>query len=294
VAKPKITPPKKVDVADAAAQIEVPGIKWKVVAAIAGGFAILWLTALMTVPAVGYWGVGVVGVLTLVALGFAVYIYRLTSKQREILDIMKSAGGEGRQAALEKLGAEGSKDAMKAIAHAQLLAQEDPNKALEVLESIDIAKAPTLIQDEVRSQRAMMYLFMNRPNEARPLVDEMKLERQAEPKAKAKFAAVIAECLARTGKPDEAKKLLDTYKADDPAWAAEVGVLLYRAQVYTYTATKNRGLAKRALDALIQIDPNMVAPFVQKSVKPDMQKLALQALSDAGMAPRQQIKVRMK
>ena len=295
MAKPKITPSKKVDVADAAAQLEVPGIKWKMVGAIAGGFVILWLTALMTVPAIGYWGVGAVGVLTLVALGFAVYIFRITRKQREILDIMKSATGEeGRRAALEKLAGEGSKDALKAIAHAQLLAQEDPHKALEVLEAIDIAKAPTVVQDEVRSQRAMMYLFMNRPQDARPMVDEMKLERQPEPRAKAKYAAVIAECFARTGKPEEAKKLLDTYKADDAAWAAEVGMLLYRAQVYTYMETKNRGLAKRALDALVQIDANMLAPFVQKGVKPETQKLAMQALADAGLAPRQQVKMRMK
>ena len=37
VAKPKITPSKKVDVADAAAQVDIPAIKWKVVAAIVLG-----------------------------------------------------------------------------------------------------------------------------------------------------------------------------------------------------------------------------------------------------------------
>jgi hypothetical protein len=295
VAKPKINPPKKLDIADAASQVAAPGIKWKVVGAIALGFAILWVTALMMVPAIGYWGVGGMGALTLAALGFGIYLLRITSKQREILDIMKSASGEeGRKAALEKLAAEGSKDALKALAHAQLLAQDDPHKALEVLESIDIAKAPGVVQDEVRSQRAMMYLFMNRPKDARPLVDEMKLERQPEPRAKAKYAAVIAECFARTGNEKDAKALLDTYRADDATWSADVGPLLYRAQVYTYAVTKNRGLAKKALDQLIAIDPNMVAPFVQKNVKPELQKLAMQALADAGMAPRAQMKTRMK
>ncbi len=295
MAKPKIPLPKKIDIAEAAAQLELPGVKWKIVGAILGAFVILWLTALMTVPAIGYWGVAAVGVLTLVALGFGLYIFRITRKQREILGIMKSASGEeGRKAAIEKLAEGGGKDALKALAHAQLVSQQDPNKALEVLEAIDISKAPTVVQDEVRSQRAMMYLFLNRPQEARPLVDAMKLERQPEPKARAKYAAVMSECLARTGKAEDAKKLLDTYKADDPAWAAEVGVLLYRAQVYTYTATKNRGLAKRALDALVRIEPNMLAPFVQKGMKPEVQKLAMQALADAGLAPRQQVKMRMK
>ena len=295
MAKPKISPPKKVDVAAAASQVDLPGIKWKVVGAIAGGFAVLWVLALMMTPSIGYWGVGVVGVLTVAALGLGAYVFRMMSKQREILDIMKGASDdEGRRAAMEKLAAGGSKDALKALAHAQLLAQEDPQRAIEALEAIDIEKAPTVVQDEVRAQRAMMYLFTNRPKDARPLVDEIKPERQPEPKAKAKYVAVIAETFARTGKPDEAKKLLEETKADDARWLAEVGPLLYRAQVYTYMETKNRGLAKKALDALVGIEPNMVAPFVQKNVKPELQKLAMSALADAGLAPRPQMKMRQK
>lgn len=294
MAKPKINPPKKVDIAEAAAQVEAPRIKWKIVGTVVLGFVVLWVTAAMMVPSVGYWGIGIVGALTVAALGLALYVWRLTRKQREILDIMKGAQGkEGIKEAIERLGAD-NKDALKALARAQLLAQEDPQKAIEALEAIDIEKAPTVVQDEIRSQRAMMYLFMGRPKDARPLVDEIKLDRQPEPKAKAKYVAAIAEAFARTGKPEEAKKLLLEYKADDPTWAAEVGPLLYRAQVYTFFATKNRGLAKKALDALIAVDPNMVAPFVQKSVNPELQKLALGALADRGLAPRPQMKMRMK
>jgi hypothetical protein len=295
VAKPKISPPKKVDVAQAAAQVEIPGIKWKVVGTVLGGFALLWVTALMMMPSFGYWGIGVVGALTLAALGLGLYVWRLTYKQREILDIMRGAQGDaGRREAIERLGAAGEKDALKALARAQLMAQEDPQAAIEALEAIDIDKAPAVAQDEVRSQRAMLYLFLNRPKDARPLADAMKIERQPEPKAKAKYAAVVAEAFARTGKAAEAKKLLDEYKADDARWAADVGPLLYRAQVFTYMETKNRGLAKKALDALVKIEPNMLAPFVQKGARPELQKLAMQALSDAGLAPRQQMKMRMK
>jgi tetratricopeptide (TPR) repeat protein len=295
VAKPKISPPKKVDLAEAASQLEMPRIKWSIVGAIALGFAVLWVTALMMMSAIGYWGVGAMGVLTLLAIGLGLYVFRMTSKQREILQIMKGAQGvEGRREAIERLAADGDKDALKAIARAQLLAQEDPNAALLVLESINIEKAPAMVQDEVRSQRAMMYCFMNRVKEARPLVDDIKLERQPDRKVKAKYAATIAETYARTGNPDGAKKLLDEYKADDPAYANEVGPLLYRAQVYTYSLTKNRGLARKALDALIQMDPNMVAPFVQKNAKPELQKLAMEALGAAGLAPRPQMKMRMK
>jgi hypothetical protein len=295
VAKPKIQPPKKVDIAEAASQIEMPRIKWKIVGTVLLGFAVLWITSLMMMPTFGYWGIGVVAVLTLAALGLALYVWRLTRKQSEILEIMRGAqGAGGRQQAIDRLGVGSDKDALKALARAQLIAQEDPQRAVEALEAIDIEKAPAVVQDEVRAQRAMMYLFMNRPKDARPLVDQIKLERQPDAKSKAKYVACIAEGFARTGKAEEAKRLLQEYKADDPAWAAEVGPLLYRAQVYTFFATKNRGLAKKALDQLIVVDPNMVAPFVQKTVNPELQKLALSALADAGLAPRQQMKVRQK
>jgi hypothetical protein len=295
VAKPKISAPKKVDIAEAAAQVEMPRIKWKIIGTVLLGFLVLWVTSLMMMPTVGYWGVGVVAVLTIAALGLGIYVWRMTQKQREILDIMRGASGEGgRREAIERLAVGADKDAMKALARAQLLAQEDPQLAIAALEAIDIEKAPTMVQDEVRSQRAMMYLFMGRPKDARPLVDEIKIDRQPDPKSKAKYAAVIAEGWGRTGRHVEAKKLLEDFKADDPQWSVEVGPLLYRAQVYTYVATKNRGLAKKALDQLIALDPNMVAPFVQNNVNPELQKLALSALSDAGLAPRPQMKMRMK
>ena len=295
MAKPKISAPKKVDIAEAASQVEMPRIKWKIIGTVLLGFLVLWITSLMMMPAVGYWGVGVVAVLTIAAAGLGIYVWRMTQKQREILDIMRGASGEGgRRDAIAKLGLGSDKDAMKALARAQLLAQEDPQLAIEALEAIDIEKAPTVVQDEVRSQRAMMYLFMGRPKDARPLIDEIKIDRQPDAKSKAKYAAVIAEGWGRTGRHVEAKKLLEDYKADDPQWSVEVGPLLYRAQVYTYVATKNRGLAKKALDQLIALDPNMVAPFVQKNVNPELQKLALAALADAGLAPRPQMKMRMK
>lgn len=295
MAKPKISPPKKIDIAEAASQVEMPRIKWKIVGTVLAAFLVLWITAAMMYSVISYWGFVVVGILTIAALGLGLYVWRLTSKQKDILEIMRAAQGEGgRKEAIERLAAGADKDAMKALARAQLLAQEDPQKSLEALEAIDIEKAPALVRDEVRSQRAMMYLFMNRPKDARPLVDEIKLERQPDVKAKAKYAATIAEAFARTGSADEAKKLMTEYKADDPQWAAEVGPLLWRAQVYTFMGTKNRGLAKKALDQLIAIDPNMVAPFVQKNMNPELQKLAMQALGDAGLAPRAQMKMRMK
>ena len=126
---PSKRPKLQTDLAAALAEQETPAIKWKAILQIAGAIAVLWVTAFILVPFVSYWGVGIVAVLTLVALGFGVYVWRLTTRSRAIIDIMKSAVDEqGRQRAIEALGAD-SKDAMKALARAQLLGQSDPQEA---------------------------------------------------------------------------------------------------------------------------------------------------------------------
>jgi protein-S-isoprenylcysteine O-methyltransferase Ste14 len=92
------------DLSEALSRQEAPQMKWKAIAQIAGVIAVLWVTAGMLVPYVGYWALGAVGVLTLVAIGFGIYIWRLTTRSRAILDIMKGATDEsGRQRAIEAL-----------------------------------------------------------------------------------------------------------------------------------------------------------------------------------------------
>jgi hypothetical protein len=289
-----VTNPKKrslapKDPAEALSKIEVPEIKWTAIAQIAGGLAVLWVTAFIAVPYISYFGVGVVGLLTLAAIGFGIYVWRLTTRQRSILQIMKGATDEeGRKKALDALG-EGGSDAMKALARAQLLAASDPVEAQKVLEAIDLKKAPMVVQDEVRAQLALMYLRVARVRDARALADEMRLDRQPQPKAKAFYAAVMAESFARTGKADEAKKLLDTYSADDPAFT-EVRAMLLRAQVFTYFQLKKRGLATKALQTLADVEPGMVAAFTLKGTPPEIIQLARQTLAQAGFAPKMKIK----
>jgi hypothetical protein len=278
------------DPAEALAQIETPQIKWTVIVQIAGGLAVLWVTAFMAVPWVSYFGVGVVALLTLAAIGFGIYVWRLTTRQRTILNIMKSATDpEGRRKALEELGQGGDSDAMKAVAKAQLLAATDPAAAQSVLEAVDVKKAPMVVQDEVRAQLALLYLRNHRVREARALADEMRLDRQPQPKAKAFYAAIMAESFSRTGNADEAKKLLDTYSADDAAYA-EVRAMLLRAQVFTYFQLKKRGLAKKAMDRLAEIEPGMLAAFTLKGTPPEIIQLARQTLAQAGFAPKMKIK----
>ena len=277
------------DPAEALAQIETPQIKWTVIAQIAAGLAVLWVTAFMAVPWISYVGVAIVGAITLAAIGFGIYVWRLTTRQRSILNIMKSATDEeGRKKALAEL--EGSEsDAMKALAKAQILAASDPGEAQKVLEGIDLKKAPMVVQDEVRAQLALMYLRNARVREARALADEIRLDRQPQPKSKAFYAAIMAESFARTGKADEAKKLLDTYSADDPAFT-EVRPMLLRALVFTCFQLKKRGLAKKAMDTLAEVEPGMVAAFTLKGTPPEIIALARQTLAQSGFAPKMKIK----
>lgn len=273
--------------------LETPKTNWKVIAQIAAGGAVLWIMAVGLMPWIGWWGIGIVGALTVVALGFGVYVWRLTSKSRAIVDIMKGATDEqGRKAALEQLSsAKGAgKDAMNALARAQLLAQENPQEAIGVLEAIDLAKAPAVVQDDVRSNLALMYLNTGRVKDARALADRVRLDRQPQAKAKAMYAAVVAESFARTGKADDAKKLLETYDATDPEYG-EVRAMLLRAQVFTFTATKNRGLARKSMEQLLAVEPNLLGVFVQKGVNPELRKTAMAFLQRAGAVPKQKMKL---
>jgi hypothetical protein len=256
------------------------------------GFVAFWALAIGLIPWTGYIGVGIAGVLTLAALGFGLYMWRLTKKSQGIVDILKTAtDAEGRKAALEKLDAKVEKgDAMAALAKAQLVAQEKPAEAIKVLEAVNVDKAPVAIRDDVRANLGLLYLMHGRAREARELADQITFKNQPQPKAKAMYAAVVAEAFARTGKSKEAKNLLETYPAEDPAYG-EVGGMLYRAQVYTFMATKNRGLAKQAMTKLGSIDPNMVAAFVGKGNSPDIQKMAKQVIQGLGVIPKQRVRM---
>ena len=291
MAKNKPEKPKPRDPNEALANIERPQVKWKLVAQVGIALAILWALGIGLEPWIGIWGIVVVGVLTAVVLGFAVYLWRLTRKSAAIVDILKGATDEeGRKAALEKLREGKGGDAMRALAEAQLVAREDPNGAMKILEGIDLKKAPAVVQDDVRANLAMLYLMHNRTKDARELADEIRLDRQPQPKAKAMYAAVVAEAFSRTGKTDEAMKLLETYEAGDPAYG-EVNAMLYRAQVYSYTAAKKRGLARKAMERVAAIDPNMVASFAMKGGNPQLAKMAREILQATGAVPRQKMKV---
>ena len=268
-----------------------PMFNWRNLGIIGAAFAVLWLIAVGLVPMVGYWAVGGMAVITIAAAGFGIYLWRLISKQKAIGEILAGASTqEGRAAALAKLEAGDAKDAMNALAKAQLQAQEDPEVAIKTLEGVDIEKAPAAVQDQVRTMLALMYLSVGRTKEAGPVASAIRLDNAPDPKSKALSAAVMAESLARNGNPVEARKLVDTYSADDAAFA-EVRPMLLRAQVFTFFGEKKRNLARKAMDSLIALDPNMIGTFAHPKMNPELQKMAREALGDAGFQTRARMKV---
>jgi hypothetical protein len=289
----KAPKPERPDPAAALAKLERPQVRWKIIAQIVLGFAVVWALAIGLMPWLGIWGVVGASVLSAVAIGFGIWILRLMRKSAGIVDILKTATDEaGRKAALEKLAAREG-DAMAALARAQLVAQEKPFEAIEILEAVDLKKAGMTVEHDVRANLAMLYLMVNRTREARELADQIRLDKQAQAKSRALYAAVMSEAFARTGKADEAKTMLETYDANDPE-LREIRPLLLRARAYTFVATKNRGLARKAVEDLAAIDPNMVAAFLQKGGNMELAKIAREIAQTLGVVPKQKIKMRMK
>lgn len=276
------------------------GIKWRAVALIVVAFIVLWGTALGVLQSTpdSYFGwvmVAVVGVLTVVAIGFGIYIWRLTKRSKGIQAILAEAtDAEGRKRALEKLEAGDSSDAMNALARARLVGEQgNPGEAMKILEEIDIEKAPAPVQDDIRANLGLMYLVSGRAKDARKLADEIRLDRQPNATSKAMYAAMCAEAFARTGAADEAVKLLETYKPSDPEYG-DAQAMLWRADFYASMARKKRGRAQTALNRLAKIDENQLGPFIGKGARPMYQKMAMKALKSAGKMPKQKMKVQRR
>ncbi|MAQ17039.1 MAG: hypothetical protein CMN30_19880 [Sandaracinus sp.] len=285
---------RRAEMNEALANMEGPKTPWKLIVQIGIGFAVLWVVAGMLTPYIGYWGLGVAGVLTLIALGFGVYIWRLTRKSSDIMQILKGAtDAEGRDAAIAALQAKGD-DVMGKLAQAQLVGQEDPKEAMRVLEEIDLEKAPKLLQNDVRAQLGLMYLLHNRAKDARKLADDIKLDAQPQPKQKAMYAAIIAESFARTGKVKEANDLLADYDPDAAGSDefAEMKPLLYRAQMFAALRDKKRGRARTAMMRLAKLDPNQLGAFLQKGTHPEVKRLAREVLEKEGFVPKQKVQMR--
>jgi hypothetical protein len=238
---------------------------------------------------VQYIALGLPVALTLAAGGLIFWIVRQTRKARGVVGILQKAGGgtkDERDAAIAALDAQyKSNDPTAAFAKAQLLMQEDPRKALEVLETINLNKVMANMADEARGQRAMIHLMLGEVTRARDLVDGIQLARHQDARSRAMLASVVSEAWARTG---QAKRAVDTLSVIDPEdeQLAQLKPQIYRSQAFAFAYTNDMKQARRALKRLVGLDARLLGGFLDKKTHPLLQREAKKMLEQSGAIPR--------
>jgi hypothetical protein len=238
---------------------------------------------------VQYIALGIPAALTLAAAGLIFWIVRQTRKARGVVGILQKAGSgskDERDAAIAELDAQyKSNDPTAAFAKAQLLMQEDPRKALEVLETINLNKVMANMADEARGQRAMIHLMLGEVTRARDLADGIQLSRHQDARSRAMLASVVSEAWARTG---QAKRAVDTLSVIDPEdeQLAQLKPQIYRSQAFAFAYTNDMKQARRALKRLVGLDARLLGGFLDKKTHPLLQREAKKMLEQSGAIPR--------
>lgn len=224
----------------------------------------------------------IVGVLTLVLIGVLIWAFRMLRKQRGLVSLLQGAttSPEARREALAKLDAgKDANDPVNLFARAQLLAQDDPKAALQLLQSVELSKFPGAMQDDVALLKTQLYLGMGRTADASKAASTINLDNPQRKEIRPMAAAIVAEAFARTGKPKEALALLDSIElpAKD---GAQIAIQIKVARVFAKFAANQRGPARQEMTALASDDVNHLGRFLspQFRVHPELQKLARQVL----------------
>ena len=238
-------------------------------------------------PVVRWFALGIPAALTLGALGLIGWVVRQTKKAQGVAGILsKVETKDERQAALTELETKyKSNDPTAIFARAQLLLQEDPKKALEALETINLSKVMGNVADEARGQRAMIHLMLGDVAPARDLADGIQLSRHQDAKSRAMLAAVVAEAWARSGQAKRAVDTLSVIDADD-AELVQLRPQLFRAQAYAFAHADDLKAARRALKRLADQDPRLLGGFMNRKTHPLLQREAKKLLEQSGTMQR--------
>jgi hypothetical protein len=229
-------------------------------------------------------------VLTIAIGGVVAWGVRQAKKAKGVASILSGVETpEDRKAALEKLEAGyGKGDPAAVFGKAQLLMQEDPRKALEVLEQIDLNKVLAPVADEARGQRAMIHLMLGEVTPARDLADGIDLSRQQDARSRAMMSSVVAEAWARSGQAKKAAETVELFNPDDAEFE-QIRPQMHRARAYVYAATGDANKMKRSLRKLLEQDARLLAGFLGKRTHPLLQKEAKKMLEQSGQVPRKMI-----
>lgn len=272
--KPDSTKPTKPAAPEAPAA-QTPTLQYRNLA-IAGAVVVaLWVLAITSRSTVA---MAVLGVLTVALIAGGLWIWRFVQKQTKLAGLLKKAqaGEGGSKEVLEALQAPGAdKDAMNLVVRAQLEAQEDPEKAIETIEKVDLKKVGALQADAVRVTRIQLYLLVGRTREAGELADDVDVKKAQQTEERAAIAATVAEAFARSSKSKEAHALLSTYKPEEAA-NPQLKVPLYYARVFANFVDNEQELVKRDLHNLAKMDINYLGRFVHPKFKvhPTLTRLA--------------------
>ncbi len=220
----------------------------------------------------------IMGVLTLVIAGGLVWLLRMLGKQKRFSSMLQGAASspEARRAAIAKL--ESDKDAndpTNVIARAQLVAADDPKKALEMMEAIQTKLIPAQVQDDFALLLSQLYLGFGRAKDARPLVDKVNVDNPQRKEQRGLMVAVVAEAWARTGKHAEALTLLESV---DFGGDAQLRIPLLVARTFARFASGKKGAARDDMKQMAAEDVNLLGRFLmpQFRVHPELQRLARQ------------------
>jgi len=254
---------------------------------------VVWIVVLLIGHPIG---LIIAGIATVLAAALVVWALHYMNKSKKVASILSSAdmsSAEGRRKAMEQLEPSAGKgDTAALFAKAQLQMHEDPRKALETLEQINLDKVMAPIADEARGQRAMLHLLLGEVDRARALVDAIDLSRHEQTKSRAALAAVVAEAWARSGQAKKGNETLDLFDPDSGE-LEEVKPQLYRARAFAAAALGDTKRMKHALRKLKAINVQLLAGFVQKRVHPLLEKEARQMLMQSGAVPKKVVRQRM-
>jgi hypothetical protein len=237
--------------------------------------AALWAFAINTG---NVWVMGVMGLLTVLLAALLLYGLRLARKQQGLVSMLQGAvnSPEARREAIAKLEADkDAKQVTHVFARAQLLAAEDPAKALKLLEETNLKDVPAQMQDDFLVLQAQLYLHFGRPKEARPLADRIYLDSPQRKDQRNMLVSVVAQAWARTGRHADALKLLESVDFDAEK-NPQLRMQLLAARVFARFASGQKVSAKEDLTAMSSVDVNLLGMFLmpQFRVHPDLQKLA--------------------
>jgi hypothetical protein len=224
----------------------------------------------------------VIGALTVVLAGLLLWAWRVITKQRRTVDLLRGsvASPEARKDALAKLEAGKDADApINLFARAQLMAADDPKGALALLTPVELKTFPPAMQDDVSLLKTQLYLGLGRTADARKSADAINLDNPDRKEMRALGASIVAEAWARTGKWKDALALLDTVEVPKKD-AEQIALQMKFARVFARFASGNRTAARNELVALADQDVNLLGKFVmpQFRVHPELQKLARRVL----------------